>query len=255
MNKVTSANHAFFHCLSGLAESVRKHYNKPLIVYDVGLTEEDRSKLDAHIIQIDVDSSCFDFATDGDSRFVKTTHKPACIKHYFKNFTEKMIFVDADCLFMERVEESGFDVGVTLRTGKGLDLTDHFNGVLNAGVLFFNTSADELVDPWAEECQKENTTDQKALTDILSETIDWKRYNHIYDWHGLKVKVFKTDDYNDYHLKTGKIFHFKGLMHEKGIYEQLLAANHAGKDMYKTYKRLRRKRKASWWQQLFQKWR
>ena len=243
MNIVTSANHDFAHCLTRLVQTVWQYYDKPPIVYDIGLTDEDKEKLDARIIPIEVAAACFDYAAAGNTHFIKATHKPTCIKHYFDNFSEPMIFVDADCLFAERVEETGFDVGVTLRTGKGLRLLDHFNGVLNTGVVFFNTDACELISRWLTECTRDNTTDQKALTDILSETIDWQNYDHVYDWQGLKIKVFRTDEYNDYHLRTGKIIHFKGLRHEKGIYEQLLAARASGKDMYSLYKKIKRSRK------------
>ena len=248
MNVVTSSNHDFAYCLTGLVQSVWRHYGKRPIVYDVGLTDEDRTKLEAEIIPTKVAAGCFDHATYGNSTIIKTTHKPTCIKHYFENFSEEMIFVDADCLFMDRVEETGFDMGVTQRTDKGLDLSDHVNGVLNAGVLFFNTASCQLVDRWARECAKDNASDQKSLTDILSETIDWQHYDHIYDWQGLKIKVFRTGEYNDYHLRSGKILHFKGLRHEKGIYEQLLAASQSGKDIYSLYKKLRhrRKRADSW---------
>ena len=245
MNVVTSSNHDFSHCLVGLVEGVWRHYGKRPIVYDLGLTDEDRTKLRAEIIPIEVAAGCFDYATAGDGLFIKTTHKPACVRHYFENFSEEMIFVDADCLFVDRVEETGFDVGVTLRTGKARDLSDHFNGVLNAGVIFFNTDARQLVDRWATKCTKDNTTDQKALTDILSDTIDWQHYDRIYDWHGLKIKVFRTDEYNDYHIRSGKILHFKGLRHEKAIYEQLLAARESGKDIYSLFRKLRRRRKRS----------
>lgn len=243
MNIVTSANSNFFHCLSGLVSSVREHYGKRPIVYDLGLTDADKAALDAEIIGIDVAEDCFEYAADGDSRFIKTTHKPACVRHYWRRHSQPMIFLDADCLFMARVEQTGFDVGVTLRTGKGLDASDPFNGLINAGVIFFNTPADELVEAWADACRQENTTDQKALTEVLSESIDWRHYDRVYNWRGLKVKVFKTDDYNDYHLRSGSIFHFKGLRHERDIYEQLLAAHRAGKDMYAAYKSLRRKHK------------
>lgn len=247
MNIVTSANHDFVHCLAGLVESVRRHYGIRPIVYDVGLTSEDRAALDADIVPIETAADCFDFASSGKTRFIKTTHKPACVRHYWQNHDEPMIFIDADCLFAARVEETGFDVGVTVRTGKSLDLSDHFNGVINAGVLFFNTDASELVDAWAAACTRENTTDQKALTDILSETIDWAEYGRVYDWRELKVKVFRTDEYNDYRLGSGKILHLKGLRHEKGIYEQLLAAGRDGRDMYAVYHRLRRKKKGAVW--------
>jgi len=246
MNIVTSADSKFFHCLPKLAESVRKFYDKQLIVYDVGLTRDEKNCLDAHIIQITIDVDFYNYAIFKKVLFIRATHKPFCVKHYFENYSEPMILVDADCLFRERVEEYDFDVGVTLKPRERIDVSNHYTGVLNSGVIFFNTNSAELINRWMNECQKSNSTDQKALTDILSETIDWKHYDKIYDWHGLRVKVFKTDDYNDYYLKNGKIFHFKGERHKKDIYEKLIREENQRTDLYQTFKELTRRRRKSW---------
>ncbi|MCY2926963.1 MAG: hypothetical protein NT031_16320 [Planctomycetota bacterium] len=234
MNIVTSANHGFFHCLAGLVESVHRHYGKRPIVYDLGLTDADRAALDAEIIPLAVPG----------------------IRHYWQNHDEPMIFLDADCLFMARVEETGFDLGVTLRTGKSLDLTNPYNGVLNAGVLFFNTPVAAFVDVWEQACRQSDTTDQKALVEILGETIDWQHYDRVYDWRGLSVKVFRTDDVNDYHMRApGRIWHLKGNRHSAAMYEKLMSAIRAGKDPYTTYKGLIRRQRRweslrrafTWW--------
>lgn len=246
MNIVTTGDSKFFHCLQRLAKSVRKSYDKQLIIYDVGLTDEEKSSLDAHIILINVDVDFYNYTTFKKVRFIQATHKPFCVKHYFENHSEPMILIDADCLFIRRVEEYGFDVGVTLKPRKSIDTSNHYTGVLNTGVIFFNTNATELIDKWIEDCKKSHTTDQKALTDILSETIDWKHYNKIYDWHGLKIKVFKTEEYNDYHLKNGKIFHFKGERHEENIYRKLIDAMEQDADSYRLFKQLTKKPKKSW---------
>ena len=211
MNIVTTGDSKFFHCLSGLSKSVKRFYEKQLIIYDIGLADEQRKSLDAHIIRIDIEVDFGNYTTFKNVPFIQATHKPFCVKHYFDNYSEPMILVDADCLFMERVEESGFDVGVTLKPRKKIDISNHYAGILNSGVIFFCGNSSELIDRWVDECRKPDTTDQKALTDILSESIDWKHYNKIYDWHGLKVKVFKVEEYNDYYLEKGRIFHFKGI--------------------------------------------
>lgn len=250
MNIVTTADTNFFHCLQQLAESVKTFYNKQLIVYDIGLTEKEKKSVDAFIIPITVDVDFLSFATfcKGSSneivKVIKTTHKPFCVKHYFEHHSEPMILVDADCTFNERVEETGFDVGITLRRRKRVDLTNPWTGIINAGVIFFNTYARELINTWAQACLKENTTDQKELTEILSETIDWKHYNKVYDWHGIKVKMFNAEEYNDVRLKKGKIYHFNGKKHNKEIYEQLLEAQSQGRNMYDVFNKLTgRKRK------------
>ena len=256
MNVVTSSDSNFFHCLQGLAESVRKHYGKQVIVYDVGLTDEEKRSIDAHIIPINVDVDFSGYATfmkhsTIETKAIKTTHKPFCVRHYFENYSEPMIFVDADCTFNARIEESGFDVGVTLRRKNRIDLTNPWIGIINAGVIFFNTYARELIGTWAKGCQKENTTDQKELSEILSETIDWKHYNKVYDWHGLKIKVFNAEEYNDVRLKNGKIFHWKGKRHNKDIYEKLIRAHNEGKNVYEMFKQLTGKQKIPWWKKMF----
>ena len=63
MNVVTTANSKFFHCLQQLVESVRKFYNKQVIVYDVGLTDEERIAVDARVIQISVDVDFYNYTT------------------------------------------------------------------------------------------------------------------------------------------------------------------------------------------------
>ena len=246
MNIVTTGDSKFFHCLTGLSKSVMRFYEKQPIIYDIGLTDEQRASLDAHIIQIDVDVDFDNYTTFRNVPFIQATHKPFCVKHYFNNYSEPMILIDADCLFMQKVGLDGnFDVGVTLKPRRNMDLSNHFTGVLNSGVIFFNSNAAELIDRWVDECCKPDTTDQKALTDILSETIDWKHYNRIYDWHGLKVKVFKIEEYNDYYLKNGKIFHFKGERHREDIYKKLIDAMEEEIDLYKLFRKITKKPRKS----------
>ena len=145
MNVVTSSDSSFFHCLQGLAESVRRYYDKQLIVYDVGLTDEEKKSIDAEVVPIDVDANFKSYASfwkESRQKTVsafRTTHKPLCIKDYFQKSSEPMIFLDADCSFNERVEETGFDVGVTLRRKNRIDLNNPWTGIINAGVIFFNT--------------------------------------------------------------------------------------------------------------------
>ena len=258
MNIVTSADSNFFHCLEGLAASVRKHYGKQVIVYDVGLTDEQIQSVDAKVIPIKIDVDFKGYATfmkhsTIETKAIKTTHKPFCVTHYFQNYSEPMILVDADCSFTAKVEETGFDLGVTLRRKNRIDTTNPWIGILNAGVIFFNTYTEEFIAMWAKCCQKDNTTDQKELSEILGETIDWKHYNKIYDWHGINVKVFDAAIYNDVRLKNGKIFHYKGKRHDKGIYEKLIQAQMEGKNVYKLFNQLTGREKKSLFGRLFRK--
>ena len=256
MNIVTSADSNFFHCLQGLAESVRKHYSRQAICYDLGLSDEQRRAVDAQIVPIEINVDFKGYASfmkhsTTPIQAIKTTHKPFCVMHYFENFKESMIFVDADCTFTEYVEEGGFDLGVTLRRKNRIDLSNSWIGILNAGVIFFNTYVKEFLEDWARRCMQENTTDQKELSEMLSETIDWKHYNRVYDWHGIKVKVFNAAVYNDVRLKNGKIFHFKGRRHDPEIYQQLLQAQRENKNLYELFNQLTGRKKKHWLKRLF----
>lgn len=224
MRVLTAGDSNFYHCLLGLAQSVRKHYGQPLIIYDIGLTEQQKQDIDAEIVSIDIQVDYSGYVSHNNTDFIKTTHKPFCIKHYFENHSEPLIYADADCLFLEKVELDGFDVAVTVKPKRKRDITNYFNGIINAGVIFFNCNPEKLVERWIQGCIMPNVTDQMVLAEILSETIDWKKTNEIYDWHGLKIKTLRIEDYNDYYLKTGKIYHFKGERHQKELYNKILKA-------------------------------
>ena len=109
MNIVTTGDSKFFHCLQRLAKSVRKSYDKQLIIYDVGLTDEEKSSLDAHIILINVDVDFYNYTIFKKVRFIQATHKPFCVKHYFENHSEPMILIDVDSSFFFVRAASQFD--------------------------------------------------------------------------------------------------------------------------------------------------
>ncbi|MGA2914820.1 MAG: hypothetical protein ABSE89_02210 [Sedimentisphaerales bacterium] len=244
MNIVTAGDSGFFHCLKELADSVRRFYNKPVILYDIGLTDEQKNQIDAIIIPIriteKVNHKGSSLLASSGIPSTRATHKPFCVRHYFENFSEPMILVDADCLFTTRVEETGFDMGVTFYKSKKKHI-DYYNGVINSGVIFFNCPAEKLVDAWAIECEKEKTTDQKAISDVLSQTINWKISNKVQDWNGLKIKIFDARIYNDYHLTNkGKILHFINTKHNKDFFEQLMTAYREDKDIRKLFAKIKR---------------
>lgn len=244
VNIVTASDNNFYHCLKELADSVRHFYNKPIIVYDIGLTDEQKKQLDAVIIPIEISEKVNhkgkSLLAPSGIPSTRATHKPFCVRHYFKNYSEPMIMVDADCLFTTKVEETGFDVGVTFYKSKNKNI-DYYNGVINSGVIFFNSPAEKLVDAWAIECEKEKTTDQKALSDVLSQTINWKISDKTHDWNGLKIKIFDARIYNDYHLTDkGKILHFINTKHDKIFFEQLMIAYKEGKDIRKLFAKVKR---------------
>lgn len=256
MRVLTAGDSNFYHCLVGLAQSVRQHYDKPLIIYDLGLTEQQKKEIDAEIKTINVEVNYSSYITCKNVAFPKNTHKPFCVKHYFENNSEPLIYVDADCLFLKKVELDGFDVGVTVKPRKKVDRKNFVNGIINAGVIFFPQYPEKLIERWIQGCLKPDVTDQSVLAEILSETIDWKKYNYVYDWYGYKVKTLRIEDYNDYYLKTGRIYHLKGYAHQKEFYKCLIEALQKGESPAGILKKLKKRRpvsirvKADWQQYL-----
>jgi hypothetical protein len=246
MNIVTACDANFFRCLKELAKSVRKFYGRPVIVYDIGLTEQQKQQLDAEIISIELDKRVRNdkmayLSPDGRASY-RSTHKPSCVKDYFKRYSEPMILVDADCLFTDKVELDGFDVAITIDPKK-ISRKDLYNGIVYAGVVFFNCPAEKLVDRWEQACMAENITDQKALSEIMSEQIIWSDYKKIQQWNGLKIKILDIATYNDFHLKGGKILHFATTKHDEDVFDKLIEGYEQGKNIRKIFLRVKRGKK------------
>ncbi len=241
MRILTAGDSSFYHCMTGLAQSVRKFYGQQLIVYDIGLIEGQKLELDAEIRHIEIQTDFSNFTNHQGTRFINATHKAACIKDYFQHDSDRLIYIDADCVFREKIDLDGFDVGVTVKPADKLDTTNYFNGIINTGVIFFNTYPEQLIDRWIQECSTGNHTDQSALAMILSETVDWNKVGMISNWNGISVKTLPVEVYNDYYLRSGKVFHFKGRRHEPEIYRQLIETMEAGGDVYARFRGLTKK--------------
>ena len=242
MRILTAGDSNFYHCMIELARSVRRFYGQQLIVYDIGLTEEQKSEIDAEIRHVDINVDFSNFTKHQNTNFINATHKAFCIKHYFENDSDRLIYIDADAVFQEKIDLDGFDVGVTVKPNNKLDTNNYYNGIINTGVIFFNIYPEQLIDCWIQECATGEHTDQSSLAKILSETIDWKETGKVYDWHGISVKTLPVETYNDYYLQSGKVFHFKGRRHDPEIYHQLIETMEKGEDVYSRFKELTKKR-------------
>ena len=88
-------------------------------------------------------------------------------------------------------------------------------------------------------------TDQKALSDVLEEKVNLEDYKTIQQWNDLKIKIFDTRIYNDFHLtKKGKILHFINTKHQKDIYERLIEGYKKGKDIRVMFREIKRGKKS-----------
>ena len=242
MQVLTAGDSNFCHCMSGLAQSVRKFYGEQLIVYDIGLTKQQKKEIDAEIRHVKIDIDFSNFTKYKETDFINATHKAFCIKDYFENDSDRLIYIDADCVFREKIELDGFDITITVKPSSKMDTSNYYNGIINTGVIFFNTYPKKLIDRWIEECSTGDHTDQSSLAKILSETIDWKETGKVHNWHGISVKTLPIETYNDYYLRSGKVFHFKGRRHEPKIYDQLIEAMEKGEDVYSLFQKLTKKK-------------
>ena len=106
--------------------------------------------------------------------FIMTTHKPACVADALDRSPAGVLYADADVLFAAPVtaaDVGGADVAVTPRLARERRSSYLANGALNAGVLYFagSAAARRLIAAWIEACAEGGRTDQKALSDLLSD--------------------------------------------------------------------------------------
>jgi len=113
-----------------------------------------------------------------------------------------------------------YDVGVTMRRKEERGATQwptHY-GFLNAGVLFFNhtPAAFRFIDLWEDEIKNTRSqSDQEALNLVILQATDLTEYNKVFNWNGIRIKIFRCDDYNFFYwpqepMPETKIVHCKG---------------------------------------------
>ncbi|WP_302554230.1 putative nucleotide-diphospho-sugar transferase, partial [uncultured Bilophila sp.] len=201
----------YFTFLKIFEKNVFNRYHFFPIIYDLGLTEDQRKLLKSEIRKIPISQS---FYMKNSSNYIQATHKPSCILDYFSYHNKNILYVDADTLFVSTFNHTLFkdiDIAITPRHRKERKKEYYTNGFINSGVLFFrNTnSVKELLLLWEKKCCDPDTTDQKALSDIFSDQINLLEAKHIQKWNDLNILLLEAEIYNDVACKTGKLLHFK----------------------------------------------
>lgn len=155
----------------------------------------------------------------------RSLFKPDLILHSLKKQEVCTVYLDADALLFNRLDEvfSGdFDVGVTLRRSsemKGDWYDNHYDIVkfLNAGVMFFAPGAATIsfLERWKSETERVGN-DQRALNAVACGDDPPAPYS-VASIEGVRIKYFPTARYNYYYFDSGfplmrqvKILHFKG---------------------------------------------
>ncbi|HET9069255.1 MAG TPA: hypothetical protein VFN28_11475 [Amaricoccus sp.] len=208
---MTCADADYFHFLPYLEANIARKFGRLPLVYDLGLTPDQRASLKSEIVSIEVTDAYK--ASEPTRGFIMTTHKPACIADCLDRSGEGCLYVDADVLFVERLRRADLgdpDIAVTPRHPKERTPLHLENGTINAGVLYFSRTpgARALLDTWTAACAVGDRTDQKALSDLLADFAILESLGPETQG-GLRLMKLDPRSFNDVRLKTGRILHFK----------------------------------------------
>ena len=219
MTILTSANKDFSKMCHGLLNSAWK-FNYDTVVYDLGGLGFGK-KFDKSVMP----KLKKDFRIGNRIYWAKSQHKPYIVKETLQNTDDFVAYLDADTLIKADISELerdlSWDVGVTLRRPNERHTENvgpfaHISGYINAGVIFFkaNAKAREFVNRWIDEMPKTTSgSDQEALNRTVFWATDVMEHGKIYEWNGIRIKIFSCDEYNykyiDEGIKDGaKILHF-----------------------------------------------
>lgn len=155
----------------------------------------------------------------------RSLFKPDILLHSLRKRRDNMVYLDADALLYDRLDEvfdDEFDVGVTVRARfemQGAWYREHFEiaKFLNAGVIFFRptAAAETFLGRW-KKATEELGNDQKALNSLACRDSLPPLYS-VDEIDGVRIKYFPTTRYNYYYFERGfplfsrvSVLHFKG---------------------------------------------
>ena len=208
---MTCGDSRYFHFLKNFEQNIAERYGFFPLIYDLGLTVEQKNELKSPLKKITVPPL---FNQKNSSNYIKAIHKPLCIKDCLSSSSKDVLYLDADTISISPLDSEifkGCDIAITPRHPKERKPSYYVNGLLNSGVIFFrnNESVLNFITVWDDFCQRSDTTDQKALSDILALQIDILGKKGAYKWNDLNILLLDTEIYNDVSCRIGKIFHFK----------------------------------------------
>lgn len=177
--------------------------------------------LEVSVKKLGYDFKCYQIEDDPMSRFATKDNyfapcyfKPKVIRKALIELQEDILWLDSDCLMVERVDEilDGSDVTVTLRRGDVKKIRDLYDGYLNAGVMAFKYNSDviKFIDSWIDYLPK-SRADQDAMNQLLLNYSDMEKYNEVFKAGAVNVKILPCTIYNNFYFDTdAKIYHIKG---------------------------------------------
>ena len=102
---MTCGDQKYFTFLKIFEKNVFNRYHFFPIIYDLGLTEDQRKLLKSEIRKIPISQS---FYMKNSSNYIQATHKPSCILDYFSYHNKNILYVDADTLFVSTFNHTLF---------------------------------------------------------------------------------------------------------------------------------------------------
>ena len=222
----SSGDASFFPFLELFAYNSFAVYGTKPLLFDLGLSDAEHLRLTtiAQVVKLDAHGAIADKARNG---AVKTLHKLDCIEWLIHNRQKPFLFIDADCLFFERLRfPCDCDMAVTFRhpDEQTLGLLSRF-GIINAGVLFFNPQKRQqllsMLVYWRDYACRNDLSDQHALSNIL--LTHWiEPRQQIVEACGLRFRLLRAETHNDVKFQTGGVYHFRNLSRDLGVHNLYL---------------------------------
>lgn len=211
---ITVADENYFHLAQNLAKTVEKKMGRNLAIVDIGLAPEQRNTFNGCVLNGPKNYVPDDIDLGG---FVKAAYKARAILDTINYFSKAVLFLDADCLVIERFPKNIFencDVAVTPRHPRESSEKHLSNGYLNTGVLYFNNTNHSLslLRKWCSDLERSQKTDQKALSDLLQGVLKTGASNTSGVDAACQVKLLDPCVFNNVGLDGGCVVHHKNVL-------------------------------------------
>ncbi len=225
---MTCCDSGYFSFAWQLALNIQQYSQCRLHVYDLGLTEKERTAfttLGVILHKVPIPENSFTYNSRNN---IRTTHKINCIEDCLKHVEDFVIVLDADILVIEPIFAALKPVrgGLTVTARCEREKQPHIlvNGKLNAGVLAFDkTVSANLFASWRLLCEDPEHTDQSALSTLLDGKIHWEHFETPQVLpEGYSVRVLDGNLYNDTTCRKGLILHFKNAGRHKAKWRSFL---------------------------------
>ena len=187
---VTAADTKFYFFLPYMVAQIEKLFPKArLIVYDLGLEEQERLQLNEWGVEVKKWHIGPGYPVEKPNYFPRALHKPSMILDALqRNANETCVYLDADAIPNRSFSvPRGCDVAVTLVGQEALTILDSkpeikYNGIFNTGVVLFGRSKRRLafVSEWADRLSKSETieSDQRIAWLLLEEMEGFSRQEY-----------------------------------------------------------------------------